>query len=133
MSRHELPSGGWIELRDPRLVTERRRRPVREAMVDLSPEIRVALESEGDGETQLATMGSADLSVMSRINDLLAVGLITSASFLVDGQQVAADDLLDLPGADYDAVLQAVAPSIGAFMGIDFDPGPPGDDAARPT
>lgn len=129
MSRVALPSGAWLVLGPTSGVRERDRRPVRLAFARISAEGRDAL-STGDGQ-RIAAMSAADQEVMLDINDLVAAALTVEASWLQPGQRCTVDDLVDLPGRDYDAVVEAVGPLIGPFVAaVDFDPTP---DPSSPT
>lgn len=128
MSRLELPSGGHAELRDPKLVPERLRRPVMRTYVTF-----LALfvdEVDGDGRPITDKLGRPvksppttpeALDVASELNDVLALALIGSWSF---DTPPSLEALQDLPGADYDAVRAAVSPLLQAVL-PDF--GPSGD------
>lgn len=134
MSRVDLPSGAWVELHDTARVTERQRRPVRLALQRLSPEAIAYFDGapdKSDGLALLAALGPSDAEVMYEVNDLVAVNVIARASFVADGAVCTVDDVLNLAGSDYDAVLEATAPFIGAFMGVDFETRPP--DGERPA
>ncbi len=142
--RHELPSGGWIELSEPSKVTERQRRPIRIAFASLSEPLRTFLASNGSksvdpddpvavaahtAETSAAfTKDSHDLVVMYEINDHIAACLTSAASFLAPGQVCTVDDITGQPGSDYDTILAVAAPYLDAFAGgVDFDPKPGAD------
>ena len=135
--RLELSNGGWVEISDSRVVTERLRRPVREAMQSFSKSLRTFFETHNDAEAPnyLADMQDAittdDTRAMTFNNDFIACALVDTASFLAPGQKCTPDDFLDLPGADYDLILTKVAPSVGSFMnGVDFSVNP---DPASPS
>lgn len=129
MSRVELPTGAWCTLRPAAGTTERQRRPIRLTMARLSPGAKAAMDAvDDDHPLDQDALTPADIEVMYDINDLVAVALVDTASFLPDGARCTVDDILNLPGGDYDAVLEAVSPFIGAVMsGIDFDPTPDRD------
>lgn len=134
MSRVELPSGGWVELHDTTRITERQRRPVRLALQRLTPEAIAYFDGapdQTDAQALFAAIGPADAQVMYEVNDLVAANVIAQASFLDAGAVCTVDDVLNLEGRDYDAVLEATAPFIGAFMGVDFDTRPA--DGERPA
>lgn len=134
MSRVELPSGAWVELCETTKVTERQRRPVRLALQRLTPEAIAYFDGspdKSDAQALMAAITPADAEVMYDVNDLVAANVVATASFLVDGATCTVDDVLNLEGRDYDAVLAATAPFIGAFMGVDFDTRPP--DGERPA
>lgn len=134
MSRVELPSGAWVEMCDPTKITERQRRPVRLALQRLTPEAIAYFDGapdQSDALALLSAIGESDAQVMYDVNDLVAANVVTAASFLAEGARCTVDDVVDLEGLDYDALLVATAPFIGAFMGVDFDTRPP--EGERPT
>ena len=98
--RIDLPQGQWAELRDPRVVTERRRRPAKTALY------AVAKLAEAEATVE-AIEAWDDLRVQ------VAVALIDQWSVNVD---VTVDAILDLPGDVYDALLTAVEPQIMALL-----------------
>jgi hypothetical protein len=105
-------SGGWIELRDPKEVPEKLRRPVVEKSVSLQDV--VGKDEEG--------LTSDDLSSLFGLNDLIAVALVSSWSF---EHPVTLDGLLELSGAAYDDILRIVAPKTAELMpnfGVNPDP-----------
>lgn len=72
-----------------------------------------------------------DQELMFEINDLVATALVVKASFLDNSDRCTPDHVQDLPAADYDALVNAVGPLVGAVMsGVDFDPTP---DRSSPT
>jgi hypothetical protein len=105
-------SGGWIDLRDPKDVPEKLRRPVIEKSVSLQ-------EVVGKEENDLT---SGDLSNLFGLNDLIAVALVAGWSF---AHPITLDGLLELSGSAYDDILKAVAPKTIELMpnfGVDPDP-----------
>lgn len=135
--RLELSNGGWVEIADHKVVTERLRRPIREAMQGFSAPLihffNTFRDAEADGyaEAMAEAITKDDTRAMLFINDFIACALVESASFLPAGTKCTEDHFLDLPGADYDAILTAVGPRVGDFMnGVDFDVNP---DPASPT
>lgn len=130
MSRVDLPSGGWVELRDPDDITERQRRTVSLLMSELSPQAKQSLAGAADEAAAVAIVGETsrdDAEILFRMNDALAMVMIAGWSF--DFPPLA-ETLPDIPGRDYKAVLEAVAPFIGAVLGLDTSPSP---EPASPT
>lgn len=144
-TRHDIP-GGWVELEDPKKVTQRKRRPVREAMVAMLRSGKAMTELGGLGDidpnqltseqaTQVAEMAvSADLlGVADEITEALIVALVDVWSF---GDEVTVDALVDIPGDAYDALAALVAPMMGDLFpdfatpafGQPVDPKAPGGD-----
>lgn len=101
MSRVELPGGEWAELRDPRKVSERLRRPILAAQADLR-----RFGVPGDMESTGAGFGAA-MTAYGELNDLMVVALVSAWSL---ESPVSLESVLDLPGDVYDALRQAVAP-----------------------
>lgn len=129
MSLHiDLPGGASAEFRDPQSLTEGQRRPVRRKMLELSDTAKsAAVATNGDikAATEMAkTMTADDLDIMQDVADLVTVALVTSWTFGVEPPTVA--DLLNLPGPAYDALTSAAMAHMGAFVGVDFTPTPPG-------
>lgn len=129
--RHTLPSGATVVFGATGAVTERQRRPVRAAFARISDAGQQLLSLAQDDTTVLRQLSGDDQSVLLEVNDLIAAALIVEASWLQEGEQVTAESLLDLPGKDYDAIVELVGPMVGPFMaGVDFSPTP---DPASPT
>lgn len=130
-----LPSGAWVDLRDPATISERQCRPVRAAMLRLSAGARTAIAATNSGDTAgfVDAMEPGDMDVMWAVNDLVAAGMISDASFGV--APFTADTVGDLSRADYDALITATSPFAGAFFGVDFDTAPAADarTADNPT
>lgn len=111
-AHHDLPSGGYVQLRDPEDVTERQRRP-----------LRVLMATMGDVDFRRPT--AEQLDKLNDANDLLAVILISSWSFDDD---VTVEAIADLPGPDYDEILRLVAPmfmKVCPSFQVDPDPDSP--------
>lgn len=136
MARHDLPSGGWVELRTPDQVPERARRAVSVASAKLSTESVAAIASQQSADAsedavQLAVLSSmqpGDLETMLQIQDFLIVALVAAWSYPFDP---SADSLLDLPGSDYDHLQVITAPFVEAVRGgVNTGPSP---DPSSPT
>jgi hypothetical protein len=105
MSKH-IVNDGWVLLRDPRLVSERSRRPIIAKMTTMQA---VAEKVTGEG----TTVDEAEFNALYAFNDLVAIALIKEWSWDVP---VTIDGLLDLPAADYDAILKITAPLVSELM-----------------
>lgn len=149
--RVDLPSGRWVEFRDPSTLTERDRRPVRLSLAKLSQDFRSAQQSLGtarDGAddpptaeqaaviaqcvaTVEMTLTQNDLATTFELNDLIACAMITAADDAL-GLPVPCtpDDVTQLAGPDYDKVVTEAAEFFGAFTGADFSPS---EDPQSPT
>jgi len=108
--RHNLPSGGWIESLNPREVTERRRRPVKQVAAKFSPDTPVEKAIE----------------IYDEMMDLVSVALIESWSYPLP---VEVDSLLDLQGEDVDAIRAIVEPLVPQLL-PDFSANAVGDPKA---
>jgi hypothetical protein len=116
LSRHDVP-GGWVELRDPKKVPDRLRRPVKYAMVD-SQDLVAAVEA---GTLTRDQFVSADA-----MTDTVILALVKEWSF---SQALTVDGLLDLEGDSYDAITELVRPHViellPSFSGDVTDPKAP--------
>jgi hypothetical protein len=102
---------GWIELRDPKSVPERLRRPVFQKSIE-----GASLDFES------VDADSKAMEFFSEFNDLLAVALISEWSF---DAPITTDGLLDLPSKTYDDVRAICAPFLDELIpdfGVDIDP-----------
>ena len=89
--RVNLPSGGWIDVRDPRAVTERLRRPMKHAW----------------SEFHQGMSTNEALITYDNVVDLASMALIEAWSFPTP---LTAEGLLDLVGDDVDAIRAVVEP-----------------------
>lgn len=118
MSRVDV-AGGWVELRDPKTVSERLRRPVMAKASQLASVVSEVSKGE-------ARIEGDSLTGMYEFNDLVAVALISEWSF---EQPLTVDGMLDLPSATYDEIQKIVAPMFNQLMpSFEADP-----DPASPT
>ncbi len=123
--RVDLPSGGWVELRDPETITERTRRQITAAFASLPAEtIAAAREAQEKGVDP--EIPPSDYVKIAEANDVVAVALLTAWSF---GDEITADKLLDLTPKDYDAIGTA-AGKIANQIQVDTSPSP---DPSSPT
>jgi hypothetical protein len=144
----ELPSGATAKLRDPRLVTERHRRPIdfkRQEMQQLSPEwvtelsaaIRDARAAEEANlpapEIDMAALNSkltvSGLQAAEELNDLIVVALVESWSF---DFPVTSDTVLDLPHDDLRS-LHAKCAEVGKALFLSTDPDPDPESPTQPS
>ena len=111
MAKTEVPNG-WIQIRDPKTITERMRRPIIARASNMS-----ALVDLADGEAPLS-----DVEKMLEFNDLVAVTMIAAWSF--DGD-VNVDTLLDLEVETYDAIQKKTSEYVSQLMpSFEVDPDP---------
>lgn len=139
--RVELPRSQHAMLRDPEEVPERLRRPLLDAMEQVSVAVTAAgvtqaeIAAARDGDEELAAaigikaMAHGARGRQRAANDLLIVALVESWSFATP---VSVESLLDLPGRTYDALVEACDPYLAA-MSPDFDPSPDPDSPTRPS
>lgn len=132
--RHELPSGGWVELRTPAQVPERARRATALASAKLSVEVMSTIAEQRTADTDsmeiavLSKMQPGDMAAMLEVQDCVIVALVASWSYPF---APSADSLLDLEGADYDALQVITAPFVDAVQGgVNTGPSP---DPSSPT
>lgn len=100
MNKHEVV-GGWVVLREPKMVSERLRRPL------------LAMTATAVGKIDAEENMADSIDFYSQFNDLLAMALVSSWSF---GEQVTLDALLDLPAGTYDAIRELVSPFVTDLM-----------------
>lgn len=140
MDRVDLPNGAWAELRDPRTVSTRLRRPYQRAMRKLPPETLNRLdainqrraEAEGAKDEEAlrlanlelqgvyAALPEAEIDAIDEASDAASAALVERWSF---PQAVSLEAILDLPGHVGDALREAVAPLV-AGMFVDTSPDP---------
>jgi hypothetical protein len=141
ITRHELPGGQWADLRDPKDVPERLRRPVTTLQMLLAKDPAfsgVVKEAKDKGVKSMEdiddsaalgmmeTMGEASLTRMLELADRIIVSRVVGWSF---DPAVTLDALMDLPGEVYDRLKEVTAD--GALdSGPDFAPS---TDAESPT
>jgi len=95
--RIELPDGAWAELRSPRSVPERLRRPVTKIMFEISQQQTENINND--------FVDPEMVMVYSELNDLLIVARVAAWSYDLP---ISKDSVLDLPGDAYE-ILQAKA------------------------
>jgi hypothetical protein len=121
-----MPSGAVVIARSStRDVTERFRRPIRNAMFSMSPTARQSLgrADDLDEEQIIALLTAGDLAVIDQISDLSLIAMIESWSYDLP---VTADSLLDLPYDDLLELRKVLDGETAALaQGVDFTPTPP--------
>lgn len=122
--KHNI-NDGWVTLRDPKQVAERYRRPIIAKATSMQ---EVAQRLKEDSENGM-DFNEAEYLAMCGFNDLVAVALISEWSY---GLPISVDSLLDLPAADYDAILALTAPLLTELM-PSFDPNVENTDPQSPT
>ncbi|WKK26568.1 hypothetical protein QZH56_13805 [Streptomyces olivoreticuli] len=139
VTRQQLVDGGWADLRAPAEVPERLRRPVRRLQMRLAKDpafASVVAQAQGQGVTSVAdidaeqaarmatAMGDESIELMDELNDAVVISRVIGWSY---GDEVALDQLQNLPGTVYDQLRELCAD--GALAGPDFSPTP---DPASP-
>lgn len=122
MAKHEIV-GGWVDLREPREVPERLRRPIvvkAGAIGKAAQNIANADEVSVDEDT---------LSAMFEFNDLLVIALAKAWSF---EEPITLEGLGNLPGNTYDALQKIVAPMVTDLM-PSFEATPDADSPTVPS
>lgn len=124
MTHLVLPFDGWADLRDPKMVPEKKRRPVVEAMTKAGQSLDVsAIKDASEDELEaLAMQQGSGVFQMLDVADLAAVALIEKWGYEMP---VDLDSIGELPGAVVDALRAAVMPLIGdMFPSFEPDPDP---------
>ena len=149
MSRIDLPDGAWAEIRNPKKVPERLRRPAKVASYEYGQSRRAALEQAASTASPAAPENAGawgappeaevaavvedadveyDVTLLQATVDTGVVALVASWSF---GDVVSLDALLDLPGDAYDVLCEAVMPLIGEMF-VDLDESVEPDSPSSP-
>lgn len=134
-----LPSGKSVTLRHPDDVSERLRRPIRQAMLRVRGEIMEAgrnAASAWQNATTPEEKKAAETTMMALPSQMTedereadALGTDLGIVALVEGweyeQPISVEGLLDLPGRDYDALRKLVQPLVNdLFVDASPDPNP---------
>jgi hypothetical protein len=127
-----LPNGDHVVFKDPSTLTERARRAIKKAALGLDSatiaNIQAAVEK---GEEVSASMfTAADLAIADDLNDASAIALIESWTRGDTAVVPSVDELLDLNGPSYDALIEAANPLI---MQLAVNANEPTPDQASPT
>ena len=142
MSRIDLPSGGWAELKEPEQVLERHRRPISRAITRLSQEAwQILIKLEADKVTAVTNgdvvetaaladrFSEADLDAFSDANDWGVVALVSAWSFQ---EPLSLESVQNRTAPDYDALRNACAPAVGRLF-VDFSPTRDSDSPTAPS
>ena len=146
MSRIELPDDAWAEIRDPKKVPERLRRPAKAASFEMYQSRQKALEETASTTTPAAPEGAGAWGApptpeptveiddgtsytLEQIQASVDAGIIALVSAWSFGDEVSEDVLLDLPSDAYDALVTEVTPLIGEM----FQTLEPSTDPASPS
>jgi len=103
--------GGWVDLRDPKAVPERLRRPILQRASEMANQVQAV--ADVGVENAASVVDPAALDAMFEFNDLLVVAMVEAWSF---GDTITVDSVMDLPGGTYDAIQKLVAPYINDLM-----------------
>jgi len=111
VTRHQLPDGGWFDLRRTSTITERERRRIRRAHASF-------LAAPGTGRLTTPEEVDAWAGLIAEACDVL----IPAASFTADGT-ITLDTLDEMTGAVYDELQTIISPALKAALeGVDFTP-----------
>ena len=115
--RHDLPSGGWVELRDIGDVTERQLRPLKvkgAVLAGIAGKLVSIDPGASDAEVMDATgITESEAEMLVGVGDYLAVALICAWSWPT---AVTADSVLDLPGKDYAHLQTIITPFLASLL-----------------
>src|ERR1035437_4477920 len=128
--RKNLPSGGWVELRDIKEISERSRRPITNALAQLSQaaidtmtELQPLLTEGKQTELDIEKLGKlgisfkpADLKCFEDANDYCIVALVKTWS---KPEPVTLETVLDLTTPDDDFLRKICAPASQSLF-VDF-------------
>ena len=102
-----LPNDAWAELRDPKAVPERLRRPVSQALLVMGK------NQEAMTAADATTLSAEALASFESLNDLLIVARVSAWSL---NTPVSLESVLDLPSDLYNALREATAPGMMEMM-----------------
>lgn len=118
--RVDLPSGGWINLRDPQDTTETQRRPAKRASMRATGVFTLV----NDNPSAFSKLDDDQLDLLWSFSECVAVALIESWSFDLP---ITREGLSQVKGQkDYDTIIDATKKHQKVLM-PDF--GPSGDEA----
>lgn len=109
--KHILPNNAWAEIREPHEVSERLRRPVTKALMEVGK--NQSLTAEGDAAEVAASLSVEELTSFEVLNDLLIVARVSAWSFDLP---INLDSVLDIPSDAYDALRVIVAEDVTRMM-----------------
>jgi hypothetical protein len=135
----DLPSGGWVLLRDVKKLTQGQREDAQIAYTEISPGIRELIAAqEGIDEHDLVGKENAanaieqaatadDMRAMFHLNRVIAATIVAAWSFDLP---ITAESLRELQADDYDELMNAGAKAAPQVLGgVDFGPTPPGEES----
>jgi hypothetical protein len=102
-----LPNDAWAELRDPKAVPERLRRPVSQALLVMGK------NQEAMTAADATSLSAEALASFESLNDLLIVARVSAWSL---NTPVSLESVLDLPSDLYNALREATAPGMMDMM-----------------
>ena len=106
--------GGWVEFREPEEVPEGRRRDVMKLSSKGSQFTQFVTDDDSfDMEAMSEEQREKAMEFMTEFNDAVAYALINTWSF---DFPVSKDNLLNLPGAVYDAIVKHCSPLAKRLM-----------------
>lgn len=115
-----LPDGGSAIIRDPKLVTERHRRPVTRLNSRIAGsavgQLLASKDSMDDKEFEEEArklLATDEWELLDELNDALIVALVESWPYPAP---ITVDGLLDIPGEAYDALKAETAKHVTALM-----------------
>jgi hypothetical protein len=115
-------TGGWIEIREPKEVPERLRRPIVEltmAGVPLQPHMEAMQNDLTAVDPDVLTQF---MQYSAKFNDKAILALVKEWSF---PDPVSEESIMDLPAGVFDEIQEAIAPFISELLpnfGVDPDP-----------
>lgn len=114
----DLPSGGWVAFRDPTVLTEGQRRPLKRARtrVGMAQNLGAALR----GEINPADLEDSEIDLLEGLVESVALVLTDEWSFDAEISKQGVNDLLP---DDYEALLEAAAKHRDVLL-PDFSPTP---------
>ncbi|MCU1590089.1 MAG: hypothetical protein JWP11_1345 [Frankiales bacterium] len=124
-TKHPLSETTWVTLRDPKAVSEKRRRPLMKLIKHMQ-ESPLAAALHAKTPLEDLVLSDEDYDLAQEINDALSLALVESWS---RESEISLDTITDLPGPEYDALQRLVAPLFPELK-PNFEPTP---DLASPT
>jgi hypothetical protein len=123
MKRHDLPGGGWADLRNEEEMTQRGRRGVRALSGALGDSTlrRLRAVTNGD-EYEALHLDEHQLDLIIRMQEATVVALLAGWSFPEELPTMAS--VGDLPVARYDALVGIVAAAAANIATMDLDVSP---------
>lgn len=122
--KFDVPSGGWVALRDPKLITQAQRRPVAIARIRAGGSRVWAKVAAGESMTDVT---DDEIAASWKFLDTLAVALVSEWSF---DAPITSESLVGLVEDDYEEVIAAALKHLPTLMpefGVDPDRDSPTD------